>query len=274
MTYAARETSQQDGRPNELYEFERLGQFWRYTSSDRSVSDSGTFQPEAISRTPIESTQELARAPITIKVRRDLPVIDDYRMQPPQRAIHINIRQRHDGDSGGSLTVVVYTGRVVAVTWAGSEAEIHCEPTIMGLERLGLRRFWQRQCPHVLYGTECGLDKTAHRVVGPIDVINGNTVEISEAALQPDGWYAGGFIERELPSSIAFENRFIVSHTGVVLTLNAPLYSGFSVGQNHQIYKGCDHTAATCDSKFGNLANYGGFEYMVTKNPFGSAPIY
>jgi hypothetical protein len=33
---------------------------------------------------------------------------------------------------------------------------------------------------------------------------------------------------------------------------------------------GCDHSVSTCAARFGNLANYGGFPFIPTKNPFST----
>jgi len=33
---------------------------------------------------------------------------------------------------------------------------------------------------------------------------------------------------------------------------------------------GCDHSVSTCAARFDNLANYGGFPFIPTKNPFST----
>ena len=47
-----------------------------------------------------------------------------------------------------------------------------------------------------------------------------------------------------------------------------------AVGDTIYLYPGCDRTLATCTAKFGNSANFGGFPFIPTKNPFGGSPIY
>jgi hypothetical protein len=51
-------------------------------------------------------------------------------------------------------------------------------------------------------------------------------------------------------------------------------FDGIAVGQAVTLYPGCDHTTTTCDGKFSNLNNYGGFPHIPTKNPFGGSPIF
>ena len=276
MTFDAKETSVQDGRPIELYEFKRVDQRWYYTSADRNLTtvlEDEDYTAAAISRTEIEQGQELARSPMTVTVPRNLAIADYFRAEPPSRPIFLKVRQYHESDDNINT---IWTGRCLSVEWADSHAMIHCEPTITSLNRQGLRRFYQRQCPHVLYGPECRLDQADHKIVGAIDSVSGNVVNISECAGFADGWFAGGWIEHVLDESFStVERRFIVSHVGANLTLNFPLPAQFVVGYNMTIYKGCDHTAATCNSaKFSNIANYGGFPYFPIKNPFGGAPLF
>src|SRR3546814_2715916 len=35
------------------------------------------------------------------------------------------------------------------------------------------------------------------------------------------------------------------------------------------LYPGCDHRRMTCKDKFNNILNYGGFDWIPTKNPMG-----
>jgi hypothetical protein len=42
------------------------------------------------------------------------------------------------------------------------------------------------------------------------------------------------------------------------------------VGDNVTLTAGCDRTRATCVAKFNNLANFMGFPYIPTKNPYSS----
>ena len=42
------------------------------------------------------------------------------------------------------------------------------------------------------------------------------------------------------------------------------------VGQDVDVFAGCDHTVDTCDQKFDNVINYGGWPYVPSKNPFES----
>jgi uncharacterized phage protein (TIGR02218 family) len=139
------------------------------------------------------------------------------------------------------------------------------------LQRTGLRRLYQRHCPHVLYGGLCRASAVTHRVQGTVSGTSGTTVTVPAAAGVPAGHFSGGYATWSAGGIT--EKRMIVSHAGESLTLaSAP--PGLAVGATVMLYPGCDHTLATCEAKFANSANFGGFPFIPTKNPFGGSPIY
>ncbi len=269
MPYDAHETGH--GRPVELYEFARAHLRWRYTSADRVISYSGVdYQPAAIERGPIEAARELARSRLTITLARDNPVADMYRIAPPSDVVTAILRQLHHGDGEA---VVLWTGRIVGVDWQGARARLTLEPIYTSIRRMGLRRRYQRACPHVLYGVGCDLSRETWRLDTTVSSVSGITVQAAGVAAQGDGYYAGGMLEWTDASGV-YERRHIAAHTGPSLELDAQPV-GLAVGMAIRVYPGCDHTLATCNAKFNNAANYGGMPYIPQKNPFGSLdPIY
>lgn len=270
MTYDAIERSAESRKPVELYTFFRDYQTFRYTSADRVVTIGGAdYQPWALSRSAIESSSEMARGNLKITAPRDLEVADMYRVSPPTIPVTFVLQQYHVADNA---TIVLWSGRVLTVEFQGINAQIVLEPVYTSLRRIGLRRMYQRQCPHVLYGTACKVNRESYRLDGMVDAVSGLTVTMAAAALQPNGYYAGGFIEYPVELGI-IERRFITDHTGTQLTLSSPP-TNLSLLSMIKVYPGCDHTINTCQSKFANTLNYGGMPYFTTKNPFGGSPLY
>lgn len=269
MSFDTVERSVQDGKPVELYTFQRDAAVWRYTSGDRDRTVSGdTYTAAVITRNSIESGSELARSPLQLEVPRDFAVADLWRVAPPTSRVTVLLRQYHDGD--GEL-VTLWAGRVLNVEFEGARANITCEPVFTTVRRIGLRRLYQRQCPHVLYGARCGVDKAAHDVAGTVSAISGSALTITAAGSSPDGHFAGGYLEFQ-PSAGVYERRFIEAHTGSTITLMGSAF-GLAVSSSVTLYPGCDHTLATCNSKFSNAANYGGMPFMPEQNPFGGSPV-
>lgn len=270
MTYDVKERSAWDGRPVEVYEFSRGHLRWRYTSAQQNVTvNYATYEAVAIARGGIELTNELNRSALKITVARDHPVAEMWRVAPPSEPVSLVISQYHLGDED---LAVQWMGRVINVEWSGSVATIALEPTYTGVRRQGLRRKYQRGCPHVLYGAACRLSAQIYRLSTTCSGIDGNVIASSDVAALGGGYFSGGYVEWEVQSGI-YERRYIALHAGAELTLcGAPF--GLEVGQSIGAFPGCDHALATCDAKFGNAANYGGMPYIPVKNPFSGNPIY
>lgn len=268
MTFNTYETSRQDGSPVELYDFSIGFTHYRYTSADRDLVFSGeTFVKETLERTEFEETDDLARANITVTVPRTFPVAEEFRVAPPSYPILLNVWRIHVGDTERKL---VWAGRVLNATWEGVSASLHCESILTSMQRPGLRRLYQRQCPHVLYGNACGVSDVANRVVSAVFTASGTVVTVTAgdvSSVGGDGYFDGGFVEAEVSPGV-YGRRAIKTQVGDVLTLTHPI-PGLTVGAVVDVYPGCDHTLATCHAKFANSANYGGFPYVPRKNPFG-----
>ncbi len=267
MTYDARERSVQDGAPIELYRFVIGTRVYRYTSADEDqVIGADTWTRLQLERGKIEASAEQSRNSLTIRAPRDMPVADMYRVTSPTGVIAVTVLRRHRGDSE---TAVIWNGRLVNVEWGGGIVTLNCEPISASLQRVGLRRLYQRQCPHVLYGNACGVVRATHNTVTTVTASSGLVLTVAALATKP---YAGGFVEW-LQADDKIERRFISSFSGLALTLSQP-FQGITNGTTVTVSPGCDHTTATCSGVYSNLPNYGGFPFIPTKNPFDGSPVY
>lgn len=270
MTYDTVERSVQGGRPVELYTFARDTATWRYTSADRDVTvSSQTYLSRPISRSDIESTSEKARLGIRVRAPRTLEVADLYRVSPPTQAVTLVLQQYHEGDG---QVATIWTGRILAVDFSGPAAEISLEPVYTSIRRIGLRRLYQRQCPHVLYGSSCKVARESFRSDGTVTAISGTSITVPAVSALAAGWFAGGYVEFIAEGGVA-ERRFILDSSGATIALASSAY-GLSVGAEVKLYPGCDHSIATCASKFSNAANFGGFPFFPQKNPFNGQPVF
>lgn len=268
MTYDASEQSVQGGAPVELYQFARNAKIWRFTSAEADIVDSSeTWESAPITRTAVETTTEQARNALTLTVPRDFEIADLFRISPPTDVIALTVYRYHRGEEDD--VAVIWMGRVLNVSFEGARATITCEPVSASIKRQGLRRLYQKQCPHVLYGPGCTVDKEAHKIDTVITDASGVTVTVAALLSKP---YAGGWIQYE-DADGNFERRFIRSFSGLVLTLNYP-FNGLDSATAVTVYPGCDHTMETCDSVYANILNYGGQPFQPEKNPFDGTPIY
>lgn len=271
MPFDTVERSIDGARPVELYEFRREAFVWRYTSAAVDYTqDFQLFRRAAIRRGSFEQSGELAKSGLRLTLDPELEVVTQYRAGPPSDAVTLTIRQVHEGDG---QPIVLWSGRIVSVSpWRDGQAEMVLEPVYTSIRRTGLRRLYQRQCPHVLYSGACGVNPQAFRVDGIVQGISGVEVTVGAAAGLPVGHFDGGILEWEVAAA-TFERRFIIAHSGAALTLQTQP-TGLLFGGAVRLFPGCDHSTTDCAQRFGNLANYGGMPYIPNKNPYGADPIY
>lgn len=268
MTYDIRERSVQDGAPVELYEFARVNKYWLFTSAEQEIAiGSDIYTSTPIQRTAVEVNTEQARNALKLTVRRDFVIADLFRQSPPTDVIALTIKRFHRDEEED--VAVVWIGRVLNCSFEGAKAVLTCEPVSVSLKRQGLRRLYQKQCPHPLYGEGCFVDKEDFKHETTITDVNGVTVTVASLDSLP---YAGGFLEYEDMDG-NLERRFIRSFSGLVLTLNLP-FNDLESATAVTVYPGCNHTMETCDTVFDNLENYGGMPFIPIHNPFDGTPIF
>lgn len=277
MTYAAYELSIDSGEPVLLYDFSVGSAHWRHTSADRPIPYIGnTFTPLAITSGSINQGNEIKKKTLNVTVPLDAAVVQRLQNFPPSNDFLITIVALHqtDPDVQG---YTVFVGRVMGQSQAGAVVTLKCEPAYTGVKAVGLRRRWQPNCAHVLYGVDCALAPATFRVVSAITAVAGPVITCAGLAPPAGLNWPGGYIEWD--SGLGYlERRSINSAAGAALTLNygAP---DLAVGLALNVYPGCKHTTADCIA-FGvaggtnQILNYGGQPYRPTINPMGGNPIY
>lgn len=259
MSYAAFETSAHAGEPVELYKFVRGLDSWRYTSGDAEFTHlSEIYEPYPFSRPETQQTVEVAKGKLDLKTPIDTPLVAEMIASPLIATIELTIYRRHRGDPE---VVEFWHGYVAGMTLDGDEATITCQQIGSQLKRTGRQRPAQRMCPHALFDADCGLSAAAWGLDGTLISAAGAVLTSGAFASQADGWWVGGMI------STGNTLRMIVAHTSDSITLTSGV-PGLAPGAAFTVYPGCDHTPATCNSKFGNALNYGGLPWLPTKNPF------
>lgn len=266
MTFSAQETSAESGAPIELYEFRYGPLRLYYANTPEDVTyNSRVWTATPLDRTEIEETLEIARQSVTISVAPDSQVAGLFRFVPPAEPVEVIIHVVHRTDPLEEVKTRWF-GRVLNCRWEGPMAQLSCESILTSFRRLGLRRHYQRTCPHVLYGVACGALPGLHVVEDTLSAVNGTSIVIPVASLQANGYYAGGILEW-VRGPGQFERRTIRSHVTdtLVLTYRIP---GLTAGMTVSLLPGCNHLMTDCDGKFSNSDNYGGWP-IPQRNPFG-----
>lgn len=270
MTYATIEVSTEDGRPVELYEFQRNGVYWRFTSADVDIDYSAnTYTATAIQRSAIEQSQDFAKATLNVDLPRTISFASSFLQYSADNPTILNIYRDHFGDGDWQ---VYWKGRVAAASASDSMVRLECESVFSSLKRKGLRAKYQRMCRHVLYDSNCTLDPDLFKFEATVDAISGNditfTLTVPDAGKLTDYFQAGMF---ENADGV---KRFIKSQSSNTVTISYP-FESVAVSDTVYLYAGCQHRdQEDCLTKFNNLNNYGGFPYYPTDDgPFAGRSI-
>lgn len=274
MTFSAFETSIQDGKVVELYQFQIGLSYLHFTSADADFEyDNRVYEAVALQRTAIEQTAEISKSNIRITAPRDFAIADSFRVSPPSEVILLTIRRIHRGDSEASIA---WRGRVLNAEWSGSLVTMTCESVFTSLKRTGLRRLYQKNCGHVVYegspGEGCGISDASFRVDATLSSAGGTTLISGTFGTFANGYFSGGFVEWE-PTPGTVERRSIRDHIGTTITITHGIV-GIPANAAVRAYPGCDHSFSTCKNKFGNGDNFGGQTHIPEVNPFGGSSIY
>lgn len=277
MAYEEIEASVDEGSPINLFEF-RYGDdgedVLRYTTNDSDVVAAGrVWTAYNIKHGTIVVAGSLDRAELPVTVPSDFPLANLFLISPPSRQVLLNIWRGHATEDGFDDFVRIWTGRILTPTWSQSELELSCEPVATSLKRVGLRRYYQYGCSHVLYGRICRVDKPTYTATGIITkVVSPQTVEV-QLNTQPAGFLhtrlVGGTFRYDPASGL----RALRSMTGAALITGGVRISlmsaivGMKVGTEFSMSYGCKHNWEACE-QFNNTPNYGGFINIPTKNPY------
>lgn len=159
--------------------------------------------------------------------------------------------------------------------FAGTAGEIRRGAGGFEMEVLGLGaalnrplgRSFQRLCDAEVGDRRCGvdLDGAAFRRSGAVTrVLDARRFEVSGVEGRPDGWFAFGRLEWSSGANDGRTATVRAHRAGVATVLelwHAPS-APVAAGDAFRVFAGCDRSAETCRSKFGNFENFRGFPLM------------
>lgn len=269
MTYDSFETSADSGQPIECFEITAGAQVFRYTSApDSQTIGANTYTPKAISReTRVDGPDNRKR-----DFRFRLPTTDAvsqlYVGDLPGIRTRVKLFRFHRNDTPTPEVVQEFDGFVNGVSWedANKTTVFTCRVALATAVRQVPPRTYQKPCNHVLYESNtCKVDDTdpAFQASGvSVSGQSGSVLTVVGLGAYASGWFTGGYVE-VVGSN---EYRMILNDDGAGnLTLLVPFANAPTTVN---VYAGCDHSIATCKTKFDNVVNYGGFAFVPTKNPY------
>lgn len=278
MAFDDFEVSTDEGESIALYEFRWGSVYWRYTSADRAITypEGSENVYQAVSIMDNGMTQGGSdQNDFTITLQSNLPIVNLFKGTPPSSTIWVTVRRRHRDDPDDEAAVW-WIGRVANVKRLENqaEAEARCISLLSMFKRGGLRLTWGRNCPHVVYDSQCRVAAALHEYERTILEVTTTTVKITVATTPVEGTFTGGYVEWDRGGGGTLERRGIeemISDTEVRIFGKT---DGLAPGDTIWLYPGCNRTAEVCQNGFGNIANNGGFRFMPGDSPFTGATVF
>jgi len=156
--------------------------------------------------------------------------------------------------------VTLFKGRISTVDAVGrTQATVTVASDLVILDYDMPRNLFSPTCVHTLYDSGCGVIRgtyAATRTAG-----SGSTSSLILSGVAAASHAQGSLV---FTSGANANVRATVKSVGVGTGFNLmyPLPFAPSPGDAFTVYAGCDHTQATCQGRFNNLANFRGFPYV------------
>lgn len=257
-----------------LIEFRTGDDVVRYTTRANDFLYGGfLWYPAPVKHADIVQTSEIDKNGI----RMEFPLLNTFAQQflgyGPDETTTVTLRRNKASDP--DTFRVLWKGRVADCEANNDSIFLICESLDTTMKNAGLGPRMQKFCRHVVYHLGCNLDKAAFEVASTVTAIDSRffTLICPGAAAHPNGYFNGGMLA--LPNS---RLRYITNHVGNQITLWRPvpeIAAALALGAvSTTLYPGCDGSLNTCNDKFDNLDNNGGFYWIPAINPTDGTTIY
>lgn len=251
-----------------LYKFFTIttGDAWFYTDAKSAITFEGTtYNAREITITRLPQT--IGENEGEIECPGEMPPINQFLIGNPPGTLFVRIQTISlDLLSAKPLA----TGRVGNVDYAGrrgmAKVPFRSISSILSSDASGRR--YGTECQWIFGDSDCSIDldsKTGgafdfKRVLQVSDVtIDGLTMQHADFADFSDGFFTRGV------ARIGAESIFITKHVGDTLTVLSP-FRRFP-GDSMEIIAGCDLKLDTCEDRFSNELNFGGFAFVPDRDP-------
>lgn len=265
-SYTALDTTRFSGTPVECFSFVVDGSEYNYCSGNIPVTvDGKVFNPLEIERTRIRATDDITdQTTVDISMPVDCALIQAVAFGTDARDVDVTVYRTHYAVNDGTFQVL-WRGTALGFPVEGRRATVKTG-NLFQVKFLGNFNavYYQLRCDHVLYGSRCQVDETAHDYSVTISSIDTdtNTINFTGDTVAADALENG-----EMVTSEGVRVGIVENTAGSFKLSYIP--SGLAVSDVVTLYDGCNHYIDDCDTKFSNTVNYGGFPNIPDTNPYG-----
>jgi uncharacterized phage protein (TIGR02218 family) len=262
MSFLAEESSVESGRPIFLFEITLGAEVFRYTKGAEDVVVLGaTWNAIPMKRDKFTQSSEDRDQPKSFQVPGDNQFASNYAVSAPSEIPTIKVYEFHWGD--GTDVKTRWVGEIAEVDWVEdlSWVRIVARPIEGGLDASFPRLDDGILCPYMVYDGDCGLSEASFTFPGTASSVVGNTLVVAgvDVTFAPPKVKSG-----KIRVDSTGEVRMVVNHTATdTLELASP-FKDDPTGLAVSVIRGCDRLAATCDTDFVNIDNFGGNPHLPT----------
>jgi len=218
--------------------------------------------PRAISRSGVEQDSGESKNQLEISLPTEDVVAAQFINVVASQVMTVVVTRLHRDEAEA---YIFFQGDITGASYTqqGAMCQLQCLTREAAFVRAIPRFKFQGLCNHVLYDSGCKVDKDTFRYDSTVSVVSGRTLTVPGLTAQGVQWAVGGYAQ------VGSEYRLIVGQSGDVVTLMLSFRDDVT-GSSVAVFAGCDHSFATCNTKFSNELNYGGFPFVPIYNPFES----
>lgn len=268
----------------EIYKIEMPGYNTQYfTSADSDLVRSGqiyTAIPGLSREQRILSADSRQEQSVTLSMPIDVEFARLFQQNPPATVPDILISRGIRSDTSNIISSVVdiLHGTISSFGQRGRVATFELSLSINDINQIGPRGIYSGNCRHRLYGEGCGLDISDFITAGTIQSLDLENKRITVQSAEDTTGFAGGVFRIDENSEAILITRQVSkaavgANFDYVVELNALTKNIIDLAVNDpvQIILGCDFRIETCNEKFNNVANFGGFPALRS---VGRAPFF
>lgn len=165
------------------------------------------------------------------------------------------------GDIATYPALTWFSGRVAGVSPSSTELKLTLKDRLDNLNLPFPKYVYQPGCGHDLFGTGCGLLRSAFLTTGTVLLVNQTQFQWADA--HAAGYFTGGTCKMTSGAAKG-QTRTVIDHFSVGggqmrVTLALPFAADMAHGDAFELTPGCKKDLATCVTKFNNASRFRGF---------------
>ena len=183
------------------------------------------------------------------------------------KQVFLNSNGTPGGTAGEYIDLI--NGIIEDVVMTDPAAQLRVRNRLALLDRIVPTRTYANTCPWLFGGTECGYDAAGHTLAAQTVDSGSTTTDVVDAARSEAANYWKDGVITITSGALSGQWRRILSSSAGHIVVEIPFATAPAAGVTYTIAPGCDRQYATCDGRYSNQANFGGFVNFPPEGIYG-----